>query len=580
MKPVLSEHWRWVSLGMILNRQRDLVNPSDYPDREFNSIGLEDIGGNGTGEVAVHAVPGAELASSKAQFVTDDLLYGRLRPYLNKVAIAPCEGVSSTEIWVLQPTPVIDTHFAFWMLTSHYLLKQVERVTEGANLPRVDADGFDRIDIPVPPLSEQRRIVEILNEARDIVRLRQHADDLTTQLIPAIFNDMFDNLDRSAYVPLSRLFARSPQNGLYKPAESYGAGTRIVRIGDFYNGKIVDIEALQRLSLTAKEMKLYALAPNDILLNRVNSIEYLGKSAIVPQINEPAVFESNMMRFSVDAARLLPEFLIAYLQTPLALHELRRRAKHAINQASVNQGDVGALPVPAPTLDLQVQFIACATAAHEIAYTSLSAAASAGDLQQSLLAYAFSGELTADWRDAHQEKLAQEATERDTWLRQNGVKPTTLEHRISVSTEQTDGRHAELNREQRKLLEQVEKLDRNENGGTFTLSSLIPLEEPLNKLPVDAVRRHIDVLTARGLIKAVSRRAGAGGSVDVGFGNVYRLPLRDEDIAGTADGPDYRRLSELDRFSKQGRVISRSVSDELAISDSVEVSVERVKGDD
>ena len=140
--------------------------------------------------------------------------------------------------------------------------------------------------------------------------------------------------------------------------------------------------------------------------------------------------------------------------------------------------------------------------------------------QQSLLAYAFSGELTADWREANQEQLKQEAEDRDQWLHENGVKLTIPDARIRDSLKKTDGRHEELNREQRKLLEQIQNLDPNENGGTFTLSSLLPLDEPLDKLTAESARRHLDVLAARGLVKVISRRAGAGGSVNVAFGNV------------------------------------------------------------
>jgi type I restriction enzyme S subunit len=579
MKQELPKQWRWVPLGTVLNRQRNLINPSDEPDRKFDSIGLEDIGSDGTGEVCVHAVVGSDLASAKAQFIQGDLLYGRLRPYLNKVAIAPCDGVSSTEIWVLRLTPAIDTEFAFWIMTSRYMLKRLERVTEGANLPRVDASGFDRIEIPVPPMGEQRRIVEILNKARDVRRFRQQADDLTTQLIPAIFNEMFGHPDRLIFQPLARLWRKPPQNGLYKHSDHYGVGTRIVRIGDFYDGEIDDIDSLQRLSLTDKEKQLYSLLPDDILVNRVNSIDFLGKSAICPPLNEPAVFESNMMRFSIDRSRVLPQFLIAYLQHPIALHELRRRAKHAVNQASINQTDLGALPIPVLPLEQQKRFVDIFMEVQEITSREIVTAPMLSALTQSLLTHAFSGDLTADWREANHEQLSHEVTDRDQWLFRNGVKLTATDYRKQGSANQTEGLSWELNSDQKTLLEQIYKLDRNDNGGMFTLSSL-KLTKLLDKLSSDAIRRHLDVLASRGLIKAISRRTGAGGSVNVGFGNAYRVPLSDEEIVGTGDQSDYARISELDRLSKQGRAINVSIGDSLTLGGFADVSVTHAEGDE
>jgi type I restriction enzyme S subunit len=87
-----------------------------------------------------------------------------------------------------------------------------------------------------------------------------------------------------------------PQNGLYKHSSSYGEGTPILRIDGFYGGLIDDAASLKRLRLTSEELEKYRLRPDDIVINRVNSPEYLGKSALVPFMKEPTVFESNMMR--------------------------------------------------------------------------------------------------------------------------------------------------------------------------------------------------------------------------------------------------------------------------------------------
>lgn len=278
MKPLLPANWRWVSLGTILVRQRDLMNPSDFQNSRFNSVGLEDIGGDGTGEISAKQVQGGELASAKAQFTSGDLLYGRLRPYLNKVAIAPSDGVCSTEIWVLQPTPVIETQFAFLMLTSDYMLKRIERVTEGANLPRVDADGFDRIEIPLPPLSEQRRIVEILNEAREIRRLRRQADDLTTKLIPAIFDDMFGSvLQDTEWTTLGEI-SDEVRYGTSKASADSGFIT--LRIPNVI-GDTISYEDLVSVPLDTNEALRYTLKDGDLLFVRTNgNSEYIGRSGV------------------------------------------------------------------------------------------------------------------------------------------------------------------------------------------------------------------------------------------------------------------------------------------------------------
>jgi type I restriction enzyme S subunit len=571
-KPLLPENWRWVALGTILHRQRDLLSPSDFPNTRFNSVGLEDIGGDGTGEVSAQQVEGTELASAKAQFKSGDLLYGRLRPYLNKVAIAPCDGVSSTEIWVLQPTPVIETQFAFLMLTSHYMLKRVERITEGANLPRVDADGFDRIEIPLPPLSEQRRIVEILNEARDIRRLREQADDLTAQLIPAIFYNMFGDLlpkERDCDRPRLNTIA-DVQGGLQvsQRRDSMPLKRPYLRVANVHRGRL-ELSELKEIGLSERELERTRLLPGDVLLVEGHgNIDELGRAALWNNEVQECVHQNHIIRVRCGDG-IEPMYLCSYINSVVGRRYFSIAGNTTSGLNTISTGVVGNLQVPIPPLDQQARFAQIVKAVSELdkecgdnRLTSKHGA--------SLLAYAFSGELTADWREANRNQLAHEAEERDQWLLDNGVKLTIPDNRFQDSLKKTDGRHEELNREQRKLLEQIQNLDPNENGGTFTLTSLLPLDEPLDRLTAESARRHLDVLVSRGLIKAISRRAGAGGSVNVAFGNVYRVPLREEEITGTADDSDYARMSELERLAKQGRVVWESVSDTLTVKQMIE----------
>ena len=99
-------------------------------------------------------------------------------------------------------------------------------------------------------------------------------------------------------------------------------------------------------------MKKYALVEDYIVINRVNSRPFLGKSAIIPKIDEPAVFESNMMRMRLDSNRILPRFLISMLQLEPIRSRLCLNAKDAINQSSINQTDVRELLVIVPPLDV------------------------------------------------------------------------------------------------------------------------------------------------------------------------------------------------------------------------------------
>lgn len=130
-----------------------------------------------------------------------------------------------------------------------------------------------------------------------------------------------------------------------------------MRIDGFYDGYVEAWEALKRLTLSAAEIKLYELHLDEIVINRVNSMPYLGKSALIRELPETCVFESNMMRISLNKEHVIPEFIIRYLNSQVGLAELRKNAKQAVNQASINQKDVKNVIVKLPALDEQKEIV-------------------------------------------------------------------------------------------------------------------------------------------------------------------------------------------------------------------------------
>jgi type I restriction enzyme S subunit len=313
---------------------------------------------------------------------------------VGKVALAKVPVAINQDIKAVIPTiELLDVDFLSWVLLSKSC--DLERVSVGATVKGVTLDQVKSLYIPLPPLEEQRRIVDIFNHAAGIRRLRQQALDKTRALIPALFIDMFgdpaSNPKGWPLAPLGELIIDGPQNGLYKHASYYGEGTPILRIDAFYDGIVTDICSLRRLRLPIEEIERYGLRHNDIVINRVNSPEYLGKSAIISELFEPTVFESNMMRFSIDQKVIQSRFLIQYLQTAFFKQQILSKAKHAINQSSINQQDVKSFYVIIPPLNLQDKFINLVDDLHSLITQQERHLAQAETLMQSLMARFFGG---------------------------------------------------------------------------------------------------------------------------------------------------------------------------------------------
>lgn len=306
------------------NIREGRLDPSDLvyvPEARVNSA--QHVKQN---DVVIAASSGSIDVVGKAARVTDGSFHGGFGAFLK----------------VLRPGSEVDpSYFAHFFQTSTYR-KTVSRLAAGANINNLKNEHLDELEIPLPPIEEQRRIASILDAAQRPKLATIHS----LELLKESRDSFVAWAVRTApdVVLLGELLAAGPSNGLYKPASAYGRGTRIVRIDSFDEGRI-DQRRLKRLELEPGELRRFGLEPQDIVINRVNAMCHVGKVALVGAVDEPMVYESNMMRIKVrDDWR--PEFLAAWLMTKDARRQIEARAKQAVNQASINGRDVRALRVP------------------------------------------------------------------------------------------------------------------------------------------------------------------------------------------------------------------------------------------
>lgn len=181
--------WPQVKLSDVAEIDREGIT-ADAIRAGTSYLGLEHIesGGRIIGRSIVEA---GDLASNKFLFSPDHVLYGKLRPYLAKIALPDFLGICSTDIVPIRPGPELDRLFLAYYLRQPEMVDKANALSTGANLPRLSPKALADFLIPLPPLDEQKRIAAILDQADELRRKRQRAIDHLNQLGQAIFHEMF-----------------------------------------------------------------------------------------------------------------------------------------------------------------------------------------------------------------------------------------------------------------------------------------------------------------------------------------------------------------------------------------------------
>ena len=161
----LPEGWAAATLSSLVAPSSEKVEPQDRLDAAY--LSLEHIEPH-TGRIVGQGT-GADVNSTKAVFRAGDVLYGKLRPYLNKVAIPDFDGICSTDILVFRRVTYLDSQYLRHFLFRSEVVEFANHNSSGVQLPRISFKELGTLELPVPPLAEQRRIVAAVGRVLDKV---------------------------------------------------------------------------------------------------------------------------------------------------------------------------------------------------------------------------------------------------------------------------------------------------------------------------------------------------------------------------------------------------------------------------
>ena len=189
----IPDSWEWVRLGNISSyaETKQKVNATSA-DPSIWGLDLEDIEKGGR-LLEYKTVGERKAVGDKTVFTKGDILYSKLRPYLLKILVAPDDGICTPEIVPFRVYGGIDPSYIVNYLKSPYVDNLINSITYGVKMPRVGTETMTSLLVPIPPLEEQRRIVEKIDEVASAVS----AYDVTYQKSEALNSTFPEALKKS-----------------------------------------------------------------------------------------------------------------------------------------------------------------------------------------------------------------------------------------------------------------------------------------------------------------------------------------------------------------------------------------------
>jgi type I restriction enzyme S subunit len=348
---------------------------------------------SGTGQLAqgeLAKTPEAPEANS-FRFTPAHVLYGKLRPYLNKVFAPDFQGKCSTELVPLLPNERLDRRYLAYFLRSPGTVEAISQKVAGARMPRADMSFVMSLPIPILALKEQQRIVDLLSRSENIVRMRREAEQKAKEIIPALFLDMFGDPATNPKGWTESSLGQVTAEFRYGSSQKSSAnGDPVLRIPNVVGGN-VDIRDLKFLTASDSDRSRYSLTSGDILFVRTNgNPDYVGRCAVFePPDDRRWLYASYLIRGRPLSDVVDSQFLQEQLSSIEGRRRLRERARTAAGQYNINVAGLRSIPIVLPPLDRQHMFAALVRRVRELSAGSATASTVADATFQSLLTGVF-----------------------------------------------------------------------------------------------------------------------------------------------------------------------------------------------
>lgn len=344
-------------LGEVATIDRQIVGPQEIPDGT-PYIGLEHIESGGR-ILGAATVTSGELSSAKFRFSSAHVLFGKLRPNLAKIALPNLEGICSTDILPIAPGPHLDRRYLAYFLRQPATVSYVSSRATGVNLPRLSPSALADLEIPLPPLEEQRRIAAILDKADALRQKRKQAIESVSQLAESTFRKMFVDEDTASWQEatieqLATDIRTGPFGSQLLHSEFVDEGIPVLGIDNAVDNSFKWGKSRHITAEKYKKLHRYTVRPGDVLVTIMGTC---GRCAVVPYNIPTAINTKHLCCITLNQDSVLPEYVQScFLFHDSVLSQLGVQAKGAV-MPGLNMGIIKGVRIHVPSMDRQKAFV-------------------------------------------------------------------------------------------------------------------------------------------------------------------------------------------------------------------------------
>jgi len=295
------------------------------------------------------------------EVLTGDVLISRMADPIGRACIVPqlpFPCVTAVDVTIVRiDKNIAEPEFIMYLCNSDSMRQKIDRAVRGTTRARITRTELGELKIPLPSLTEQKRIASLLRRADRLRQLGWAAHDLGDALLQSVFLEMFGKVrGKTKEVLLGEI--ADIASGVTKGQNYNGRKTvevpylRVANVQDGY----LDLSVIKTIQALPSEVEELRLKPGDVVMTEGGDFDKLGRGAIWRGEIENCIHQNHIFRVRLDTKKVIPEFFENYLLSPEAKDYFLMASKQTTNLASINMTQLKRLPVPVYPLSLQEEF--------------------------------------------------------------------------------------------------------------------------------------------------------------------------------------------------------------------------------